>query len=731
MNRPSLIAAVVMMALSAGAFAQQAGEEPKKEPESAKAPATPVDKLLVTDQAPAPNSKLPLDTPAATGSRLGLTPRQTAATINIVDRETMDARGTRDTLEALQGVPGVIADSPPGGGGSVSMRGFSSSQITQLFNGIDVGYVIAAHPVDAWILDRVEVLGGASSFLYGQGAVGGAVNYVSKLATRTPLPNDVLVRGGSDGAWQGAYGGQMALGGKDARHFIRLDASLQGWEGYVNRTDGRTQVLAASWLADLTPRLSHTLAYEWQNKDHQPYWGTPLLNPTANAQFDPGLRFTNFNTADGAYEQVTDWVRSILEYRASDRTRVTNTAYFYDAERDYRNVETYRYTADNSRVQRTGILAQKHGQTLMGNKVELAHQGMLAGLSSDWSFGLDMSRNKQTRYPTSLSTIVSTVDPYNFTVENFFDIPGVTPATNPDRDNRVFIQALYAENITRLGSGWSLLTGLRGEKIRIDAVNYRAVNAANPAYFKRDYEPVTGRIGAMWEFARNANVYATYSTAADPPSGILTTINFGAIQDFDLTKGNQVEVGSKFDFLDGLGNGTVAAYRIERKNLSMPDPDNPNVSIPVGAQSSKGFEAQAGVRLNAAWRLQANVAYVKAQFDKFVQVVGGVAVDRAGNRPTGIPERVANLYANWDFLPGWSAYGGVRYVSDRMGNVDNTQRFASYKLLDAGLAWKLSPRATLTVRGRNLTDEVYVASGSTQVRLGEPRAWEVALRTTF
>ena len=68
MNRPSLIAAVVMMALSAGAFAQQAGEEPKKEPESAKAPATPVDKLLVTDQAPAPNSKLPLDVPAATAS---------------------------------------------------------------------------------------------------------------------------------------------------------------------------------------------------------------------------------------------------------------------------------------------------------------------------------------------------------------------------------------------------------------------------------------------------------------------------------------------------------------------------------------------------------------------------------------------------------------------------------------------------------------------------------------
>lgn len=85
-----------------------------------------------------PNARLPFDTPSLTGSRLGLTPRETAATINIIDRETIDERCARATLEALSRAPGIIADAPPGSGGSVSMRGFSSSQITQLFNGIDV-----------------------------------------------------------------------------------------------------------------------------------------------------------------------------------------------------------------------------------------------------------------------------------------------------------------------------------------------------------------------------------------------------------------------------------------------------------------------------------------------------------------------------------------------------------------------------------------------------------------
>lgn len=693
--------------------------------------ALPVDSLLVTAQAEAPNSKLPLDTPAQTGSRLGLTPRETAASVSVVERETIEARGARDTLETLLGVPGLTADSPPGGGGSVSMRGFASSQVMQMFNGIDVGYVIAANPVDSWILDRVEVLGGASSFLYGQGAVGGAVNYISKLATRTPLAHDVLLRAGSDGAWQGAYGGQAAFEVAGSRHYLRADASVQGWDGYVERTDGRSQVFAGSWLADLSPRLAHTLAYEWQHKDHQPYWGTPLRNPTAGAQFDPALRFANFNSADGAYEQDVEWIRSILDYRLSERTRLTNTAYYYDAERDYRNVETYRYTADNARVQRSGTYAQKHGQSLVGNRLEAVHQGNLGGLPSDWSFGVDASRNTQTRYPTSLSAIVSTVDPYHFTVENFAEIPGVTPATNPDRDNRVYIGAAYAENLTRLGGGWSVLTGLRAERIRIDAVNHRAVNAANPAYFKREFTPVTGRVGVMFDLSKSANVYATYSTAADPPSGILTTINFGSIQDWDLTTGRQLEVGSKFDFWDGRGNGTLAAYRIERENLAMADPDNPNVSIPVGAQSSRGLEAQAGVRLSPQWRLQANLAIVSAQYDKFTQVAGGVPVDRAGNRPAGVPARVANVFAHWDFLPGWSAYAGVRHVSERYGNVENTQRFAAYTLLDAAVSVRLGRDASLVLRGRNLTDEVYVASGSSQVRLGEPRAWELALRTRF
>ena len=97
-----------------------------------------------------------------------------------VDRATIDARGAQDTQEILRAVPGVTAHNAPGSIG-VSYRGFTGAALNQLFNGINVQYSIASRPVDSWIYDRVEAIGGASSFLYGAGGVGGTINYITKL----------------------------------------------------------------------------------------------------------------------------------------------------------------------------------------------------------------------------------------------------------------------------------------------------------------------------------------------------------------------------------------------------------------------------------------------------------------------------------------------------------------------------------------------------------------------
>jgi iron complex outermembrane receptor protein len=114
---------------------------------------------VVVRDAGAPG-QIRIDEPTGTGSRLGLTPRETPASVTIVDRDTIEQRGALTTQDILQSVPGMIAAAPPGFAGYVAYRGFSGSQITQLFNGISVQYdAIAGRPVDSWVYDRVEVIG--------------------------------------------------------------------------------------------------------------------------------------------------------------------------------------------------------------------------------------------------------------------------------------------------------------------------------------------------------------------------------------------------------------------------------------------------------------------------------------------------------------------------------------------------------------------------------------------
>jgi iron complex outermembrane receptor protein len=274
---------------------------------------------------------------------------------------------------------------------------------------------------------------------------------------------------------------------------------------------------------------------------------------------------------------------------------------------------------------------------------------------------------------------------------------------------------------------------LRHDQVDLEVTNQRTVSATDPAYFKQTYSPTTGRAGLVYDITPTANVYVQYSTAADPPAGILTTASFSQVRDFDLTTGKQLEVGSKFDFLQGRGVATVAAYDITRKNVAVSDPSNPGTTIPVGQQSSRGIELAASLKVTRRLMAQGNFSYVKARYDDFTENVSGVAVSRAGNSPTNTPARVANLWLTYNFTPELQAGVDARFVSSRYGNTANTVSDSAYTLYGAFASYRLQKNSSLTARIRNLTDEVYAASvtGTPMFYLGAPRTYELALQTSF
>ena len=459
---------------------------------------------------------LALDQSSGVASRLGLSVRETPASVAIANRNDIERHGAKTFRDAANTLPGVNASAPPGFGGFVSYRGFTSSQITQMFNGINVATGLA-RPVDAWIYDRVELVGGPSSLINGAGAVGGSLNYVTKLATREEQAAEGQLTYGSYDTTGMAFGVNHALTepGAEVQHYARLDVSRNTQHSYVDRDQREAWSLAFSLLSDLTPDLSHTLALEYQDEqEDSPYWGTPVLNPKlGELKLDKHNRFNNYNVADGRYEQRTIWARSIVDYRLNDSTTLKNTLYHLDSQRDYRNLETYQYNADNSAVNRSTAYQVRHQGEQNGNQFELRHDDRFFGLSTTWSGGVEYKVNSTTNTPLNVPGN-STVDPNNFNPGHFFDIPRTRERFGKDKTSEVTTQALFVENRLGLTDKLSLLTGLRYDAIDLDVTNHRAVAATHPRHFKHSWEPVTGRVSLTYQFIPSANVYVQYSTAA-------------------------------------------------------------------------------------------------------------------------------------------------------------------------------------------------------------------------
>ncbi len=713
------IALALISLLATSAAAQTAGSaEPSQ-----------LDRVTVSGTAAAS----PLDAKAASSSRLNLSLKETPASLTLIDRETIELRGAANTQDILKSVPGVVFSDPPGSAGSVFYRGFGSGSLAQLYNGISVQYdAIAARPVDSWIVERLEALGGPSSFLNGSGAVGGTINVITKIADQS---GDIsrLWLGVGDKA-QAAASLQRSLAGS----VLRVELNRSSGALWTQGQDRDAWQASASWRLPLAAGLTHTLAVERQHeKLTQPYWGTPMLRAadgsvSGQLRFDPGTYGKNYNVVDGRYQQDVTWARSLLDWQLSPQTRFTHTLYHYDALRDYDNVEVYTFKNNNSQVERSSALLQRHDQQVIGSRAELAHRTLLGGLRSDFALGWDWSYNEQTRFPLSVNGPFDLTDPYKPRDTFFLQTPGVSKTYTPGATNLLHTFALFAENRTELGEGWALVSALRADRIALDVRNHRVVTSTNPALFTTQFKPLTGRLGLVKDLSKDWQVYAQASTAADPPAGLLATAGFSALRDFDLTKGRQVELGSKLGFDQGRGWATLAVYDITRKNLSITDPNDRTKVIPVGAQSSQGVELSANWRSGTQWTLGTQWSYTRARYDNFVETVGTSTVSRAGNQPANVPAVVAGVTADWRPSDALTLGADWRYVGKRYANTANTIWDEGYQLLGFSASLRITPQLTARARIDNATDKRYVASLSSSLPyMGAPRSISAALDLRF
>ena len=661
------------------------------------------------------NPPMDLHTPGTSGSRLHLTPLETPASVTSISAEHISGRNNATVQEAVTRTPGITFIGTPGNGGTaLSARGFTGHSSTmQLYDGtrLYVGAGTVTFPVDTWSVERIDVLRGPASVLYGEGATGAVINVVPKKPFDGEVRNHVRLGYGSNDRRQLALdsGGSLT----DTLSY-RLNLNKLDSNGWVDRGESASVAVSGSLRWQPNDDFSITLSHDYGDQDPQQYFGTPLVN----GHYHESLRDHNYNVANAEVHYNDQSTRLVTDWVITDNLTASNQLYFIKAQRRWRNAESYT-CLPGDQVQRSSFISIKQTQEQIGDRQSFTLQHALFGLDSQTVVGADYNAIRFVRKHDFGNTFTDTVPLSGSGGGDYI-------STDPYRSreaNQARQFSLFAENRTQLTERLSLITGVRRDQVHLNRDDLDTDTRSD-----RSLSGDNWRAGLVFALTEDLSVYGQYATSTEGVSNLLTLST--AQQSWDLSTAKQTEVGVKQMLPDGRGEWTLAAYHIVKKKLLSSDPLNPVLQQQVGQQSSDGIEATLALRLPYDVQLSANAAWVRAEYDEFASGTSNYS----GNRPVDVPRRSANLWLSKDFGRLLSAGAGARYVDSRYGDNANTVQVPSYTVVDANVDWHVQPDLTLGLQLNNLFDRQYATTTGNNGRqwyLGEPRSFFVTADYRF
>jgi iron complex outermembrane receptor protein len=652
-----------------------------------------------------------------TGSKTDTPLIEAPQSVGVVTRDQIDDQAAQSVSQALRYTAGVLPEVRPSARyDSVFVRGFGGQGTGAAFvNFLDGlrqgrGLYFGVPNTDPWLLERIEVLRGPASVLYGQTGVGGLVNLVSRRPTAVPV-NEVRIEAGSHALLQTAFdfGGPLT---SDGQFLYRLTGIARKADTQYDYTQEERIAIAPAftWRADDNTTLTILTSYQ---KDPEggfynfvPATGTVLPNPN-------GRIGRNFFGGDPSYDKYDRTQASIgyqLEHRVDDTwTLRQNFRYSHiDAEV---NVLSVRSITNN----RTGV----RGATFVSdhaNAYALDNQAQASfttgPLRHTALFGIDWQRTSaRARQGLASGAGVPSIDLFRPT---YFQ--GVQPIwtdpsglTNQELDQLGF----YAQDQIALDR-WRFNIGVRYDRASIGTTTHQA-SGANASQISQFDDEVTWRVGGLYLFDNGLAPYASYSTSFLPNTGTFAPQRGGG--NFQPTTGEQYEIGVKFQPPGMNSFVQVAAYHITQQNVLTRDPVYITSSIPQGEIRSRGIEVEGRASLNDNLDLIGTYSYIDAEITRSNNP--GVA----GNRVPQVPHHIASGWANYTFhegpLRGLQLGGGVRYVGSTYGDEANTFKVDDVTLFDAAIRYDVGARfesvrgLELAVNAQNIADKDYVASCST------------------
>ncbi len=631
--------------------------------------------------------------------------------VSVITRDQMDDQGAAPALQdALRYTPGLIGTRGVNlTDDSFNLRGFAAglatSSNTPVFrDGLRESPAMYASTVEPYGLERIDILRGPGSVLFGQVAPGGIVNVTSKRPTDVPL-REVEVQVGSHNHKQIGMdlGGPMDAEGEWSYRVTAMARDADTQTDYIPN-DREYLATALTWRPNAATSLTllanyqHTLtAYNWGI----PVAGSVLSNP--NGQLPRNL-FTGEPGFD-KYDTKTSTVGYLFEHRFDDTWTLRQNARYFHSDMVWNSA---------------------YGSGLQAANQQLLNRFAYMRADEYASYNIDTQVQANWRHGIYEHTTLSGVD-YSFvpwtrnerrgTVAalNLFN-PSygatITPNAQPSRVlyTDTTQVGVYLQEQLKIDKQLVLLAGLRNDSARSDITGYTTTGSASsartPVNIKNEVSATTGRVGAVYLFENGWAPYVSTATSFEPESGSVDYNN----KPFKPTTGVQYEAGLKYEPPGQAVSMTASVFDLTRTDVLTADPNHSGYSVQTGEIKSRGFEFEAKGKVTRNW--QAIAAYTLTDA-KITRSNNG----DEGTAPPGVARHNMALWGTYKFdqeaLRGLKMGAGIRRIIGTsgyvLGSTPTPAELPGYNVIDAMIGYEQG-HWTYTLNINNLFDETYVQS---------------------
>ncbi|MBB2894925.1 TonB-dependent siderophore receptor [Pseudomonas sp. AS2.8] len=652
---------------------------------------------------------------ASTASKSDVPIKEEAQSVQTVTPQLIQDYEVRTLDDASKFVSGVTQGNTLAGTKDAFVkRGFGSNNDGSIFR--DGVRSNLSHNFDA-TAERVEVLKGPASLLYGALEPGGLINVVSKQPQYQPL---TTLSGSAYSEGGGNLGVDTTGPLGDSGFAYRLIAERQSedyWRNYG--VDQHTLVAPSlSWTGE---RASLTLAYSYNDYTGPVDRGTVFVNGhPSSASYDKRLD-EKWSETKG----ITETASARFEYQLSDDWK-TRLIYAWNNDRyglSFAQPQTSNQLATTGQLNRQANGGHYDYETKYASWDFVGRQELF-GQRHDLLVGVDHEDNNQVRGKTYRNTgATPSFNIFNPSYGRLAAPSRVDPATS-DLVSELESTSLYVKDNWHLNDRWILVLGGRYQHFD----QYGRVGAGNSRRetLDRQDNALLPLAGVVFKATDELSLYGNYSRSFVPNT------QDGSGNTFDPEEGRSYEVGAKYDLAPGL-NLNVALYDIEKTNVVVPT-GRLNVSEAAGKVGSRGVEVDLTGRLAERWDVVATYAY------DHTEVLDDPSNE--GKRLSQAPKHSGSLYLTHHLLVpsnlgGWHLGGGARYVGERAGDAANSFYMSSYTVADAFLRWDLPVtgyQTRLQLNVDNLFDKQYYPSSANsplQVAVGEPRTARLSATVSF